>query len=54
MPHGIINEQGNCLDVRYAILGKTTIFHMLPYKYLVSGALILGIIVNVDNNLQML
>ena len=29
MPHGIINEQGNCFDVRYAILGKTTIFHML-------------------------
>ena len=48
MLHGIINEQGNCLDVRDDISEKNIIFdifHMFPYKSLASGATIIGIIV---------
>ena len=43
MLHGIINEQGNCLDVRDDISGKMNIFHIFSYEFLASGALILGI-----------
>ena len=46
MLHGIIHEQGNCLDIRDDISEKN---HMFSYKYLDSGALILGIIVIADN-----
>ena len=47
MLHGIINEQENCLHVRYYISEKKklTIFHMFSYKSITSGALILEIIV---------
>ena len=48
MLHGIINEQGNYLDVRDGISEKNTIFHMFSYKSLASGALILGVIVIAD------
>ena len=44
MLHGIINEQGNCLDVRDGISEINTIFHMFSCKSLASGALILGVI----------
>ena len=49
MLHCIINEQGNCLKVRYDISEKNTIFHMFSYKSLASGALILGITVIANN-----
>ena len=32
MLYGIINEQGNCLDIRDDISEKNTIFHMFSYK----------------------
>ena len=54
MLHGIINERGNCLDVRDDISEKNTIFdifHMFSYKSLASDALILGIIVIATNKL---
>ena len=43
MLHGIINEHGNCLDVRDVFQKKNTIFHMFSCKFLASGALILVI-----------
>ena len=46
--HGIMNEQGNCLDVRDNISEKYY-FHMFSYKSLASGALSLVIIVIADN-----
>ena len=49
MLHGIIYEQGNCLDVNDDISEKMNIFHMFSYKSLCSGALILGIIVIADS-----
>ena len=52
MLHGIINEQGNCLNVRDYISEKKNIFHMFSNKYVVSGALILDIIVRADNNMD--
>ena len=45
MLYGIINEQGNCLDVRDDISGKMNISHMFSYQSLVFGALILKMIV---------
>ena len=30
MLHGIINEQGNCIDVTDDISEKNTIFHIFP------------------------
>ena len=48
MLHGIINEQGNCLDVKDVTSEKKTIFdifHMFSHKSLASGALILGVTV---------
>ena len=48
MLHGIINEEGKCLDVRDAI-SEITIYHMFSYKSLASGAFILGIIVIADD-----
>ena len=45
MLHGIINEQGNCLDVRGDISEKKTIFHTFSNKSLGYGSVILGIIV---------
>ena len=47
--HGIINEQGNWLDVRDDISEKNTIFHIFSYKILTSGAFIVEIIVIADN-----
>ena len=47
MLYGILNEQGNYLDVRDGI-SENTIFHIFSYKFLASGALILGIIVIAD------
>ena len=52
MLHSMINEQGNCLDVRDDISEKKyyfDIFHMFSYKSLASDALILGIIVIATN-----
>ena len=52
MLHSMINEQGNCLDVRDDISEKNTIFdifHMFSDKSLASDALILGIIVIATN-----
>ena len=49
MLHGIINEQGNCLDVRDDISEKKNHFHMFSNKSLASGALILGIIAIADS-----
>ena len=49
MFHGIINEQGNCLEVRDDISEKNPIFHMFSYNSLAFGALILGITVIADN-----
>ena len=43
MLHGIINEQGHKLNVRFNISGKINIFCMLSYKSLASGAYISGI-----------
>ena len=51
MLHGIINEQGKCLDIRSDISEKNTIFQV-SYKSLASGALILGII-DIANNKPM-
>ena len=49
MLHGIINEQGNCLDVRADISEKrNNIFHMFTYKSLASRILIVGILVIAD------
>ena len=48
MLHGIINEQGNCLDVRDDISEKKNIFHMFPIIFSLS-AIILGIIDIADN-----
>ena len=48
MLHGIINEQGHCLDIRGDISEKINIFHMISYKSLVFGAYILEIIFNAD------
>ena len=45
MLHCVINEQGNCLDVRDGISEKIYIF---SYKSLASGTLILGFIVIAD------
>ena len=50
MLHGVINEQGNCLEVRDDISGEKTIFHMFSYKSPASGTFILGIIVIADYN----
>ena len=44
---GIMNEKGNCLDVRDDISEKNAIRHM--YESLASGAFILGIVVIVDS-----
>ena len=44
---GIINEKGNCLDVRDDISEKNAIRH--TYESLASGAFILGIVVIVDS-----
>ena len=44
---GIINERGNCLDVRDDISEKNAIRH--KYESLASGAFILGIVVIVDS-----
>ena len=41
MLHGIINEQGHILYVRYDISEKVILF-MFSYKCLASGAVILG------------
>ena len=49
MLHDMIKEQGNCLDVRDDCSGKMNVFHMFSFKFLASGALILGIIVIADN-----
>ena len=49
MLHGILNELGNCLDVRDDTLEKTN-FHMFSDKFLASGAFIVGIIVKADNS----
>ena len=49
MLHGIINEQGNCLDVRDDISEKNY-FHIFSNKSLASGALILGIIAIAHGN----
>ena len=48
MLHGMINEQGNFLDVRNDISEKYHSPHV-SYKSLASGALILGNIVIADN-----
>ena len=48
MLHGIINEQGNCLDVSDGISEKKYYFHMFSYISLASGAFILGNIVIAD------
>ena len=40
MLHEIINEQGNCLDLRGDISEKMIIFLTFSYKSLASGALI--------------
>ena len=39
MLHGIINQQGNCLDVRDDISGKKCYFDIYSNKSLASGAL---------------
>ena len=52
MLHGIINEQGNCLDVRDDISYKNEHFRMFSSKSLASGALIFGIVVIADNKLM--
>ena len=49
MLHGIMNEQGNCLDVDDILEKTKTIFHMFSYKSLASCALISRIIVIADN-----
>ena len=49
MLHGIMSEQGNCLDERDDISEKTTIFRTFFYTFLASGALILLIIIIADN-----
>ena len=51
MLHDIINEQGNCLDVRDDISEKILFltFSHVFYNSLASGALILGIIVIATN-----
>ena len=49
MIHGIIHEQGNCLDVRDDISEKMIIFHSFSNKYLVSCAFFLESIVIADN-----
>ena len=46
----IINEQGNCLDVRGDISEKT-IFHTFSHKSLAFCSIILGIIDIADNKL---
>ena len=33
MLHGIINEQGNCLDVRDDISEKNTVFKCFPINF---------------------
>ena len=44
MLHGILNEQGHCLDVRDDISGKYEYyFRMFSFMSLATGALILGI-----------
>ena len=48
MLHGIINEQGNCLDVRDDFFRKNTIFSHVFFKSLASDALILATIVMAD------
>ena len=47
MLHGIINEKGNCLDVRDDISEKNAIRY--TYESLASGVFILGIVVVVDS-----
>ena len=49
MLHGIIQEQGNCLDVRDDTSERNDYFSHVSYKSLASGALILEIIVIDDN-----
>ena len=44
---GIINENGNCLDVRDDISEKNAIRH--TYESLASGAFVLGIVVIDDS-----
>ena len=44
---GIINEKGNCLDVRDDMSERNAIRH--TYESLASGAFILGIVVIVDS-----
>ena len=44
---GIINEKGNCLDLRDDISEKNAIRH--TYESLASGLFILGIVVIVDS-----
>ena len=54
MLHGIINEQGNCLDARDDISEKIlflAIFYMFSYKSLAPGALILETIVIATNKI---
>ena len=48
MLHGMINEQGHCLDVREDISERKWIFYMFSSKSLVSGALILETIFIAD------
>ena len=43
MLHGMINEQGHCLDVRDDISEKNEYFYMFSSKLLVTGAFIIEI-----------
>ena len=52
MLHVIINELGNCLELRDDISGKMNICLTFSFKSLASGALILRIIVIADSTLM--
>ena len=52
MLHVIINERGNCLDLRDDISGKVNICLTFSFKFIASCALILRIIVIADNTLM--